>query len=182
MKKQNSIQFIVFLVLFFSSMAYSANMKRTLASIGIKSSEEIIFRDKKDILFSETGKIDQYQGVLIQLSQPKSQFAQSDLYLFENESEIKMTASMCDKYISKIFGSKEKRVLKISEKLQIFKSHTGDTCDMALSDPESHALINSQYVLFGFLHGRLVGLVWQLDQPLTPADKNKFRKFWDTLR
>lgn len=174
--------FSILIIGLFSSFTYAAGAKRTLASVGIKSKDDVVFYDKTDVAFSDMGKIDEFQGILVQQNQTKTDLAQADLYLFDKEDKIAVTNEICQKYVTKIFGPANKRKLQAGKSLQIFKSHTGHSCDFTLKDPQAHASIPNQYGLVGFLNGHLITLIWQLDQPVTDEVRQNFRKFWDKLR
>ncbi|MBC7467165.1 MAG: hypothetical protein H7256_14340 [Bdellovibrio sp.] len=180
--KNNIHQIAFWTLLCFTVVSSAGNVKRDLASVGIKSKEAVKFYDKGEIAFSDTGKINEYQGVLVRLDEPNTSYANLDLYLFPNEPKIAMSSDLCQQYLSKLFGAAQERILKVEKTLQIYKSHTGPTCEFILADPQSHSLVPFRYVIAGFLNARLTVLAWQLREPLMAANKEKLRQFWDGLR
>lgn len=177
--------FFFIFIIGFAFVASATGMSKgaeDLATPEIKSTEEVVFYNKKVNPFSDQGKIAEYQGILIQQNQPKKDLNQSDVYFFPKEPKIAMTSLLCESYVDKIFGPKDRRVIKLKDGVKLFDSHTGKTCELSLIDPDQHALIPVKHAMMGFLHGRLTTLVWQLDQVPSAETTEKLHKFWETLR
>lgn len=159
-----------------------AESKRKPSSIDIKSTTEIIFFAKKDLGFSDLGKIKEYQGVLEQVNEARIDLSSADLYKFPRENKTIMTAALCNTYADKIFGPADKRTLKIQKSLVLFNTPVGKACEFQLTDSYHHAKLPYTYVISGFIHARLIALVWNFEKPVTPENLEKLKVFWLTLK
>ncbi|MBC7420547.1 MAG: hypothetical protein H7328_07450 [Bdellovibrio sp.] len=148
----------------------------------MKSSNEIAFYAKKDLPFSEFGKIDEFEGQLVRLDEEAVQFSMADLYRFRGEARSKMSEQLCNTYADKIFGPESDRALKMKDSLVLFDTAVGKACAYKLKDTYARAKKPYAYAISGFIHGRLTILVWTLSR--SPADDEvaKLRNFWKTLK
>ncbi len=146
-----------------------------------KSKDDIAIYSKNEIAFSDIGKIKDYFGILIQAKESERQLAQADIYVFNNEQKISIDQALCGSYTDKIFGSESETGLKVEKKINLFKTPTGQSCEILLKDNDRSAKIPYRYVIAGFVHGRSVALVWQLNS-VTDEDKAKLKTFWLALR
>ncbi len=151
------------------------------STIDIKSKEEIVIYDKNEILFSDVGKIKEFRSVLVQLNQTNNELSKSDLYLFSDENKISMTLDLCEKYITKIFGAPEISGLQWKNTQSLFDTSTGKACDFQAKDSAVKSKIPVRYGIIGFIHGKLIASVWQLNS-LGAENQTLLQKFWKTLR
>lgn len=172
----------LFFVLVFLSVGVQALENRKPSSIDLKSSNEIVFYSKKDNPFSDMGKIDEYQGTLVLLNEASAALGSADLYKFPKETAIKMTKSLCRLNADKIFGPEPERSLKMNESMVLFDTAVGKACEYKLTDTYAHAKRPHAYVISGFIHGRLVTLVWALIEAPSNEATAKLRQFWKSLK
>ena len=149
--------------------------------LGLKSIEDIQIYGKNEILFSDVGRAEEFQGILIQLNQPNHELSKADLYIFSQETKIAMTENLCTTYVKNIFGDSKQTGLVLASKLTLFETSTGKACEFQLNDSDAKAKIPIRYVIAGFVHGRMTALVWQLYK-LSDENKLKLQKFWKSLR
>lgn len=172
-----------FLLLYIAiSVSVFAAEKRKPSSIDITSTNEVAFYAKKNFEYSQIGKIKQYQGVLIQLNESSSDLNAADLYQFPTEDKIKMDSGLCNSYLEKIFGNEADRSLKLTSAVTLFDSPVGKACDFQLTDNYSRARLGYRYTIIGFVHGRMMGLVWNLYEVPKEETKKKLQNFWKTLK
>ncbi len=155
---------------------------RKLSSIDLTSANEIAFYAKKNFEFSQIGKIPEYQGILIQLNEASTDLNAADLYQFLAEDKIKMDQNLCVIYLEKIFGQDAPRSLKLKNGIHLFHTPVGNACDFQLTDTYQQAQLAHRYTIIGFVHGRLVALVWSLREPPQEKTKVKLQDFWKTLK
>ncbi|OFZ29030.1 MAG: hypothetical protein A2622_13130 [Bdellovibrionales bacterium RIFCSPHIGHO2_01_FULL_40_29] len=179
MKKQF---YIILATLLISVLSVAQSGKRKPSSIDIKSSHEIIFYAKSELGFSDMGKIVEYQGSLVQINEPNSNLNEADLYKFPKESRTLITTKICSEYVEKIFGKAEDRSLKVDKTVQLFQTPVGKACDFQMTDSYHHAKLPYRYAVIGFVHGRLIALVWSFDQKITTENVEQLKTFWKSLK
>lgn len=151
------------------------------STLDLKSKEEIAIYDKNEILFSDVGKIKEFKAVLVQLNQSQNELSKSDLYLFSEENKISMSLDLCEKYIIEIFGAPEVSGLQWKNTQRLFETSTGSACDFQAKDVAAKSKIPVRYGIIGFIHGKLIASVWQLNS-LGNENQTLLQKFWKTLR
>ncbi|MBC7740653.1 MAG: hypothetical protein H7061_00550 [Bdellovibrionaceae bacterium] len=157
-------------------------VKRKPSAIDIKSSEEILFIDKKEAAFSDMGKSTDYAGQLVQLSETSAELMNSDLYKFKNESATQVSVRLCEKYLVELFGTEKKRSLQLKTPIQLIDTAVGKACALQLNDAYEHAAIPFRYVIVGLIHGRATGLVWNLYKIPSESTTAKLQSFWKSLK
>lgn len=145
----------------------------------VKSTEPITFASEKDHKLLELGKSDAFRGVIAR-TEEKSDLRLVDLYSFKEES-LTMNEDLCKKFLTQIFGPLDKISLKV-EKIEIYPSHTGKTCDARVTDPDKEGKVPERRVIAGFLNANPTALVFRLSKRSSGKETESVRKFWDTLR
>ena len=171
---------IILILLLCTESLYSAgsNFKNYL-NIKSKSSMIEIFR-KKDIPFSDFGKVSEYQGVIAELDEQKNLISQADIYVFSREEKISVSTDLCKKYVEKMFGADEAATLGFNGKVDILESNTGKFCALSLHDSKSKT-DPYKFIILGFINSRMSSLVWS-EKNMTPALIEAKKNFWINLR
>lgn len=145
----------------------------------LKSSEEIEIKLKKNLIYSDMGKIPEFVGIL---NRQTTHFSTSDLYKFGAETKIAMTLELCEKYLDKIFGPTGKRSLKLKGATSLFDTRKGAACSAQLHRPGSSARFPHRYVLIGFVHADVYALVWSMTKAASTEENDELKNFWKTLK
>lgn len=169
---------IYFLLLSLSSQA----AQKKSSKIDIKSTSDMVFFSKEDSALSSIGKIKEFQGTIIHAAEVNQDLSSSDLYKFPDESAITISPELCSKYADKMFGPADKRVLKLQGSFQLFETPTGKACEFQLKDTYEKARMPYRYTIVGFVHGKLIALMWGLFENPSASDKEKLKNFWKTLK
>lgn len=167
--------------LFLGYVVHAAEAKKP-SPIDLRSSQGIIFYSKQEMTFSDMGKISEYQGMLVRPNEATQSLRSADLYKFPKETKIKMTIELCQKYADRIFGRQEKRSLKLNQALKLFNTPVGQACEFQMTDSYTKAQRRYRYVISGFIHGRLIALVWSFPQLPSSEVVNGLQGFWQTIR
>lgn len=173
------MKIIVFL-LFCTTAAYSLeSTSKNFLNLQSKSAKIEIY-SKKDIPFSDFGKVSEYQGVIAELDEQRNLISQADIYVFLREAKISVSAELCKTYVEKLFGTDEAKELGFVGKVDILESNTGKFCATSLHDSKSKT-DNHKFVVLGFIHGRMTSLVWS-EKYMTPELIEMKKSFWKNLR
>ena len=170
-------------ILFSSLLALSFAASFAVASTPpIKSKEEIDFMSPKDEpMMSLLSKNPDFSGVITRTAEANPNLQVADLYAFKNISEVKMTKEVCTKILEKIYGPIKEISLKVRN-INIYSSHTGNTCEAQIDNDDSKAKIPERRTVIGFLNAQPYALVFKFAKKSTPAEQAEVKKFWDSLR
>lgn len=172
--------FLLLCTTMLSTPLYSADSNfKNFLNIQSKTAVLKVF-SKKDIPFSDFGKVSEYQGVIAELDEQKNLISQADIYVFLKEDKISVSTDLCKKYAEKMFGADEVKTLGFVGNADIFESETGKYCALSLHDSTSKT-DNYKFVILGFIHGRMTSLVWS-EKYLNPEIIEIKKKFWKSLK
>lgn len=172
--------FLIKLILI-SSFFTLTNSAYGKSKLQFRTTENIEIYDKSEIPFSDFGKIKEFQGILINKSDGiKNELSKSDIYIFPNEPKIAISENLCQNYRIKMFGKEADSGLTLGDSLKLFTTPNGKVCEFQLHDLGAKAKVPIRYIILGFIHGRMIGLVWQLSS-IDEDAKSRLQKFWQNL-
>jgi hypothetical protein len=157
--------------------AFSVNA----APAPFSSKEEIEYTSKTEQKFLDLLKTPEFEGVITRTSEPNRELQLVDFYDFKNVQEVAMTKELCKKLLAKIYGPLNEISLKVRD-VQIFTSHTGNTCEAQIDNDFSKARIRERRTIIGFLNAKPYGLVFKFSRKSVAAEQENAKKFWDSLR
>lgn len=169
-------------LVFFTVSASSGPDDLKSSKINLRSSEEFVFYDKKDLLAADMGKIAQFRGVLIRPQEASSALKSSDLYQFPKETRIKMNLKICREYVTRILGKAQARGLKEDYPVELFETSVGPACFLEQANLVQDSSNPNRVVILGFIHGQLNAQVWNLPSKLTDESRDQLKGFWKTLK
>lgn len=151
------------------------------ATAPIQSKEEIKFISKADNKLLDTFKSDAYIGTIGRVDEKAQDLSLVDLYTFKDGKKISMDESLCKDFLKQVYGPLEKITLKVKN-ITVYKSHTGNTCEAQVDDPDAKSIIPERRIIVGFLKAKPYAIEFNLSKKSTPDVQENTRKFWESLR
>jgi hypothetical protein len=151
------------------------------ATAPIQSKEEIKFISKEDNDLVGIFKTDAYIGTIGRVDEKAQDLSLVGLYAFKDGKKISMDESLCKEFLTKVYGPLEKITLHVKN-ITIYKSHTGNTCEAQVDDPDKKSIIPERRIILGFLKAKPYAIEFNLAKKSTPEVQENTRKFWDSLR
>lgn len=147
----------------------------------IQSKEEIEFLSKTEQKMLDLLKTPEFVGIITRTAETNKDLRIVDLYAFKNIQKISMNKELCKRLLSKIYGPLDEISFKV-RKVEIYTSHTGNTCEAQLDNEDSKTKIPERRTIVGFLNAQPYAVVFKLSKKSTPSDQENVKKFWDSLR
>jgi hypothetical protein len=151
------------------------------ATSPIQSKEEIKFISKADNKLLDTFKTDAYIGTIGRVDEKAQDLSLVDLYTFKDSGKIAMDEKLCKEFLKQVYGPLEKITLKVKN-IKVYKSHTGNTCEAQVDDPDQKSTIPERRIIIGFLKVKPYAIEFNLVKKSTPDVQENIRRFWDSLR
>ncbi len=147
-----------------------------------KSKEAVEFVENGKRPLSDSLKSAAYIGSYRRLDEPQQDLKIVDLYEFKSISATKMTRSLCDQLLGRIFGRPEDSGLTLKS-LALKTTPRGLICEVQLNDDaDIHAKIPERRIVIGFVNLKAHAIVFRLLQKSDANSQENILKFWRSLR
>lgn len=150
------------------------------AASPLKSKENIEFITKSEQPLLDLMKTNNFLGVLVRTDKTQRDLRHVDLYAFKDIQEISINQQLCEKLLEKIYGPRKEISLKV-QNINLYKSHSGNTCEATITNPDSKAKFPERRTIIGFIKAKPYALVFKFSKPSKVNEQEEARKFWDSL-